>query len=271
MNLVNDRVNLDEIASLSQRGSVLSIVDLVEANTLTAEMAAYSLYLMSRGASALTAAMPQNSGKTTLLGCLLTGTPPASRIRMVTSADSLANVDAASDPHQTLLVHEISPAPIPGYLWGEDIRQAFGLIQPGCAFASCMHADTLAQLSQILTSDGPGISPSDILKIDLLCFLHMDTDEKGYRRRVATLYEAFGDAGVHRLIFEWSASTDSFSKHDDTELVTRLADRQGIPVSRVRDEIHSIRDWIGGLQASGARDFRTVRQEFVKLLASNAA
>ena len=270
MSHINDKLNLDEIADLNQRGSVLSMVDLVAANTLTAEMAAYCFYLMSHGASALTAAMPQNSGKTTLLGCLLTGTHPESRIRMITATPDLESADLASEAPETLLVHELSPAPIPGYLWGTDVRRIFDLIRPGRAFASCMHADTLAQLNHILTSDEQlGLSHSDILKIDLLCFLHLDTDGNGDRRRVTTLYEAFGGADEHRLLFEWCEDTDSFSKLDDTELVSRLAARQDVPVSRVRDGIRAVQEWIEGLNVSGVRDFRSLRAKFVQLLASD--
>lgn len=70
MNLVKH--NLDEIENLSQRGKTLSIVDLINTNTLDVDMSAHCLYAISCGASFLTAARSGNAGKTTLMACLLT-------------------------------------------------------------------------------------------------------------------------------------------------------------------------------------------------------
>ena len=153
----NEQHNLEEIAGLSQRGTTLSIVDLVAANTLNAEMAAYGLYMMSLGGSVLTAAMPGNAGKTTLLACWLTGLPQNAKITTVISPEMLGSFNGSPASGETMLVHEFGSGPVYGYLWGQDVRRAFELIEGQRTLASCIHADTLPQLEGILTSSELGV------------------------------------------------------------------------------------------------------------------
>ncbi|MEK7765428.1 MAG: hypothetical protein AAB368_04240, partial [bacterium] len=66
-----------ELDRLNQRGGrMLSIVDLIEAGTVTRELAAYLLAAIGGGASFMTAALPGGAGKTTVMGALLNFVPP---------------------------------------------------------------------------------------------------------------------------------------------------------------------------------------------------
>ncbi len=258
--------NLDEIAGLSQRGQTLSIVDLVSANTLTAEMAAYGLYAMAHGASVLTAAMPGNAGKTTLLACLLAGISARSRIVTISSDALLARFDGRPATPEVMLIHEIGSGPWYGYLWGKHVSRAFELIQPNRALASCIHADTLDQLYGILTSDELGVPETDLTKMDLICFMHLDRMDNTYRRRVVTMYEAFGDATEHRLLFRWNPDDDRFARIDDASFLSRLAAISGKSTTEIRGDITRYQQFIEALQRDGVNDFRQVRLKLLESL-----
>ena len=65
-----------EINRCNQRGGrMLSVVDLIEAGTMTAELAAYCLAAIGQGASFMVGAMPGGAGKTTVMGALLNFVP----------------------------------------------------------------------------------------------------------------------------------------------------------------------------------------------------
>jgi len=73
--------NVAEINRCNQRGGrMLSFVDLLEANTLSREMAAYFLALISQGNSFMVGANPGGAGKTTVMCALLNFLPPETKI-----------------------------------------------------------------------------------------------------------------------------------------------------------------------------------------------
>ena len=72
--MTNDEIkkHCAEIDRCNQRGGrMLSIVDLIDAGTVTRDLAAYSLAAISNGASFMVGAMPGGAGKTTVMGALL--------------------------------------------------------------------------------------------------------------------------------------------------------------------------------------------------------
>jgi type IV secretory pathway ATPase VirB11/archaellum biosynthesis ATPase len=81
-----ERHNHQQIERLNQRGGrTLSIVDLIQAGTLTVEMAACAMRAMHEGASLLTGARPGGAGKTTLMAAILNFLPP--QVALITVDD----------------------------------------------------------------------------------------------------------------------------------------------------------------------------------------
>lgn len=197
--------NLYEILALNQRGGrPLSLVDLIEANTVDLEVAATLAGAVSCGASFLTAARPGNAGKSTLLAALAAFVPAGRRIVTVDDGRLLAGVPDGC----CLLAHEIGAASIYAYLWGEEARRYFEAIRPGVSVASCVHADTLEELRAILCGPEIGLSPEAFARVDLVAFLRLDRVPEGYRRRVAAVFGA--GPGGHQRLFRWDEETDTF-------------------------------------------------------------
>jgi hypothetical protein len=201
------RSNLAQIELLNQRGGrTLSIVDLVRAGTVSVEAAAYVGHRVSRGASLLTAANPGGAGKTALLAALLGFLPEGLPIITVEGPRVVAVAERATSP-ACYLVHEIGAGHWYGYLWGASVARYLALARGPHAVASCLHADTLEELRGALAAPPLAVAPETLLGIDFLLFMYVDRRARGYRRRVAVVYESRN--GEHRLIFRWDPGRDA--------------------------------------------------------------
>lgn len=208
-----ERHNHLQIAELNQRGGrTLSIVDLIQAGTLSLDMAAYAMRAMQEGVSLLTGARPGGAGKTTLMAAILGFLPP--EVPIVT-------VDGPQVIHEGLsrqvgeptcyLVHEIGSGHWFGYLWGPDVADYFSLINGSRRIASCLHADTLDELTDILCSPPLEVRKADLGRVGLILFMHVSRLRGNLQRRVATFWEADGHGG-HKLLFQWNAQNDAFNQ-----------------------------------------------------------
>jgi hypothetical protein len=244
-----ERANHEQIERLNQRGGrTLSIVDLIGAGTLSVEMAAVAMRAMHQGASILTGAVPGGAGKTTLMAAILGFLPHEVPIVTVghsgVIADGLAR--SAAEP-SCYLAHEIGSGHWYGYIWGRDVADFLALIAGPRRIASCLHADTLEQLTGILTSPPLGVSREALGRVGLVLFMSVSRGLRGTRRRVATFHEADGQGG-HRLLFEHNPRPDTFGQ---------LAEpRDGADLSRYTA-------FIRRLVAEGDADFRAVRRKVV--------
>jgi hypothetical protein len=218
----NEKRNRIEIEKLNQRGGrTLTIVDLIAAGTLTIEMAAHLMMRMKAGASILTGAVPGGAGKTTLLAAQLHAIPPESEIVPVDSRDALnPGAKVKSQSYTYLLAHEIGSGPYYGYIWNEMVAKYSSLNKKGnVRIASCLHADTLDEMREILFSPPLNVAPEDFAKVDLILFMSISGRYPSIKRRVSSMYEADG-SGSHRLLYEYNARSDSFlSVHEGSRAV----------------------------------------------------
>jgi hypothetical protein len=209
------RKNIGEIEGLNQRGGrTLSFVDLVRAGTMTVEMVAHCWTAIARGASFITAAGPGGAGKSTVLADLLSLLPPTREI--VTITDPRV-IDEEAVP--CCLAHEIGEGHWYGYIWGKDVRNFFALMGHGTQTASCIHADGLQQLRDILLAPPLSVAEEHLNKLDLVLFIQLNRRRE---RRVTALYEGSANGAGHRLAFEWDPETDTILRHGDSELFWRL-------------------------------------------------
>jgi len=207
--------NLREIEQLNQRGGrTLSIVDLIQAGTLSVEMAAYAMRAMANGVSLLTGARPGGAGKSTLLGAILGLLPPDVRIVTVDGSDVIQQgLAQPADEPACYLAHEIGSGHWYGYIWGQDVADFFSLVAGRRRIASCLHADTLAELTGILRSPPLRVREAALERVGLILFIHV-VPGPGARRRVVSFWEA-DEAGGHREVFRWNAAADTFEATGD--------------------------------------------------------
>lgn len=267
--LIPDEHNIRQIEMLSQRGQTLSIVDLLNANTLSVEMAAHLFCMMTHGASFLTAAKPGNAGKTTLMACTLMFLSPNARI--VTISEPAVISQALPGNHNErlcYLCHEIGGGPWYGYLWGEDVGKLFKLIDEHHSIASCIHADILDEMREILFSHELNVAEEDFKQLDFILFMHLERNGREYTRRVSTFYEATGASsqqdGNHRPLFIWDRNSDEFYQQGDSLLLQTLARNKGIPQKQIQRQLAECEDFIRWLIEQGINDYRKVRKEILQ-------
>ncbi len=193
------------VDDLNQRGGrTLSLVDLVLANTLSLEQAAYLAGRVGEGASFLTAAVPGGAGKTTVMAALMGAIPQGEPLVTVSDEGALRTPLTG---RATWLVHEIQDAPYHGYLWGGGVASYFGKLRHGGRIVSCLHADDIQQLRVILSSPPNNVPPGLLLGVDLILFLRMFRGGNGTTRRVASVHEPLD--GAHREVFHWDPQRDT--------------------------------------------------------------
>ena len=242
--------NHQQIEQLNQRGGrMLSIVDLIQAGTISVEMAAYAMRAMAEGASLLTAARPGGAGKTTLMAAILGLLPP--EVRIVTVDGSSVIRDGLSRPVTEpvcYLAHEIGSGDWYGYIWGRDVADFISLIDSQRRIASCLHADTMEELTGILCSPPLRVTRESLGRVGLILFMHVAPLQRGYRRRVASFWEADGRGG-HRMVFRWNAETDAY------EPTAELHDPAGLG---------RYKDFVQGLLDEGDVTIEAVRRKALK-------
>jgi hypothetical protein len=188
-----------EIDRCNQRGGrMLSIVDLVEAGTITPELAAYAMAAIGDGASFLIGALPGGAGKTTIMGALLNFVPVDVALRPADSLDTIRQGIATPTPRCCYVCHEIGSGPYYSYLWDEELRAYFDLPGANHMIATNLHADTFAQAKAQICDDN-GVAPEALRRMNLMLFLEVSRRVVGVRRRVVSAWESDG-AGEHRQI-----------------------------------------------------------------------
>jgi len=190
-----------EIDRCNQRGArMLSIVDLLEAGTVTGELAAYSLAAISGGASFMVGAVPGGAGKTTVMGALLNFVPADVELA---PADGLAAVYEGleeSGIRRCYICHEIGAGPYYAYLWDEPLRRYFDLPAAGHMLATNLHADTLGQAQDQVCSTN-GVEPVAFRRMNLAYFLAVEGRGWKAARRIVTVWESNGSSD-HEMVYE---------------------------------------------------------------------
>jgi hypothetical protein len=126
----------------NQRGGrMLSLVDLLEAGTLTLAQASWLAGHVLRGGSWLVGARPGGAGKTTVMAALLALVPPDAVVRLTDSAGGWRE----ARPGAYLVSYELSPGFYDAYVWGPEVRRLTEMGRAGCRLVSNLHADTLQE------------------------------------------------------------------------------------------------------------------------------
>ena len=202
MNKIEEN-NLKEINLLNQRGGrMLSILDLINANTLSLDMASYLLSWMQENPSLLTAALESGTGKTTLMGALLNLIRPGIKIKSISEVPSKPKEDIK------YMVHEIGKGLYYSYLW-EEIPDFFSLSKG--TLVSGIHASNLEEIKKKLTA--LGVSEKGIHKLDLILIM-----ENLDKRRVTKIYE---NINGFNLIYKWDNPNNAFEKVNESKFMKR--------------------------------------------------
>ena len=176
----------------NQRGGrMLSVVDLIAADTLSIELAAWLVERVEAGSSWLVGANPGGAGKTAVMGALLSMLPPGERVR-ITSRDSGWQSAGAGE---CVVAYEISPASYEAYIWGEECRRFARLGLNGVRIVANLHADTYGEAGSQLIRDN-GLSEQEADAFELFVPIRMERSLSGTRRVVEQVHLFGGESGT---------------------------------------------------------------------------
>ena len=186
-----------EIDRCNQRGGrMLSAADLIEAGTLTAELAAYCLAAVGAGASFMVGALPGGAGKTTVMGALLNFVPPDVVLAPAAGQGSIGQALATGSPQRCFICHEIGRGHYYAYLWGCPLRDYFRLAEAGHMLATNLHADTYEQARDQICRQNE-VPEAALQRMNLMLFLSV---HRGGQRRIEQVWESDGQH-PHRLVY----------------------------------------------------------------------
>jgi len=202
---------------------MLSVFDLLAANTLDLDLAAYLMARISQGASFMVGSVPGGAGKTTVMCALLNFVPADVPLVAATpQAVYQAANSKASSPCSCYICHEIGSGHYFAYLWADALRNYCRLSDYGHMLATNLHADTLQQAKDQVCNTN-GVPGKYFNKFELLIFLRVENRYLKARRWIEEVYSSDGSSG-HELIFHANDKRilDENAKHylADPEYVT---------------------------------------------------
>ena len=263
-----------------------SVVALLRAGMLDAELAATVWVLFEQRVPLLVAAAESGTGKTTLLDAFLDLLPTNLRIvelagagerfdwlpqatelgwsRSSADGSRARRLDPPVRPDDTvLLVPELSDH-LPSYTWGAEARVAIRAASIGYGLAATIHADALEEVLDALRRPPVGADADEVARLGLVLILRRLADG---RRRVAAAHyvrpTARDEHGhVQRLgpavLTTWDANHDRF-EHFGWGIIPELAARIGWHAGDFEVEVDRRRDYLAGLAEAGIDGVDDVR------------
>jgi hypothetical protein len=244
----------------------LSIVQIMQAGTITPRLVAAFWLGLERGASFAFAADPPGAGKTTLLTALLPFAPDDMVAYFTRGWGETFDLPPPSAEHPTyLLVNEMSDH-LPVYSWGPYAVHAFELLAEGYSLLTTLHADTVDEVIEQLEVD-VGIPRANIARLTFVVPIAVVGREQETLRRVngvGLLGDGEGGLSVS-MISVWDEKRDVISALDTPEQRSALASRLSMVVAEVESKLEEREAFLQELLAggvSGIRDVQAAVEEF---------
>jgi hypothetical protein len=267
-----------------------SIVELIRAGTLDAELAATLWVLIEGRVPLVVAARAQGAGKTTLLEALMAFLPPGGRTMELAGAmetfdwlpqapelgwrrphtpEAIAARVTGRGPRSiapentVLLIPELSDH-LPSYTWGAEARIAIRAVVIGYGLAATIHADSLDEVFEQLRRPPVSLGDDELSRLGIVLILRPVGD--GLRRVVAAHYvrpiSRDEHGHVQRLgpavLATWDPDRDRF-EHFGWGIIPELARRIERRAGDFESDIERRRDYLAGLAEAGIVDVDAVR------------
>jgi hypothetical protein len=259
-----------------------SIVELIQAGTLDAELAATIWLLVEARVPLLVAGEGQGTGKTTLLRALLDFVPPETQIVQLAGAgETFEWLPQASDlgwpglarrsreadpirPDTTLLLASEFSDHLPAYTWGEGARLAVRAASIGYGLAGTIHADSLDAVLGTLRERPVNLTDDELSHLGLVLVLRRVAGDR--RRVVAAHYVRPVSRDMHghvqrlgpAVLVTWDPATDTF-EHFGWGVVPELAVRVGRRAGDFELEAGARQAFLDELAEAGVADVERVQ------------
>jgi hypothetical protein len=178
---------------------MLSVFDLLAAETLDLDLAAYLMARISTGSSFMVGSVPGGAGKTTVMCALLNFVPVDVPLIAATPEAVYEAANFNQSPRACYVCHEIGSGYYFAYLWADALRAYCGLSEHGNMLATNLHADNLKQAKHQVCKTN-GVPDEHFNKFELLIFMRAQNGYLKTNRWIEEVYSSDGSSG-HELIF----------------------------------------------------------------------
>ncbi len=194
----------------------ITIVDLVQNGTMSAEMAAVLWAAVDQEKSFLTVAVPRFAGKTTTSNAVLALRPSGMPVTAVAGEPELLERLKQERRGGYLQVAEFAYAPVPGYIWGAPVRRVFETVHAGgYALQTALHAPGV-EAGMLEVTQGNGVSDEHASTFKLVIYIErFGYNPQSFWRRVTDLFEVdeVKDGRVRgRSLFRWREAGGAFEQ-----------------------------------------------------------
>jgi flagellar protein FlaI len=256
----------------------LSIVDLVNFNSLSPEMAAH-LWLAVQYGESIICAGGTASGKTSTMNSIAIFIPPSAKVISIEDTREVniphenwiagvtrggAEAETASDIDMyDLLRAALRQRPeyvIVGEVRGKETMTMFQAMATGHTTYSTMHADSVKSIVYRLENPPIGI-PRVLLNALNLVVIHGQMRVKDKRvRRVTQIVEIIGIEPltleiITNLVYEWTGAGDSFKYGGHSNLYEKIMELEDKTAEEVLEELNKRADIVRWLVKTNKRSF----------------
>jgi len=175
---------LQVVERSNQRGGrMLSVIDLIEAGTLTREQVCRLLARIEQGSSWLVGAKPGGAGKTAVTSALLAMLPAGETVRLTNPGTGWED----SRPGECVVAYEIGRGAYDAYISDEDVARMAALGRNGCRIVTNLHADTLEQARDQVVNDH-GVPEEDFNAFDMFLPVSVEGGPLSTKRTVKRIH-----------------------------------------------------------------------------------
>jgi flagellar protein FlaI len=288
------RIHLTYGTEVTRRGSTftirkfkmdpLTITDLINFNTVSAEMAAYFWYIIENRVSIIVSGGIA-SGKTTLLNCLSMFIKPLMKIVSIEDTPELNLPHENWVPTNTrshfgleteraditlfdLLRASLRQRPdyiIVGEVRGTEAYTLFQAISTGHLGMSTIHAESIEAVVYRLESEPMNIPRTMISGIDVITIQRrVEVDGEPVRKTVMGAEIVGLDPRSREIltneVYKWNALSDQFEFTGRSYVVERIAEKQGITIEAAYEEIERRAEILEWMAKNDIRDYRAVSE-----------
>ena len=288
------RIHLTYGTEVTRRGSTftirkfrvdpLTITDLINFKTVSAEMAAYFWYIIENRVSVIVSGGIA-SGKTTLLNCLSMFIKPLMKIVSIEDTPELnlphenwvptntrthfgLDTERADITLFDLLKASLRQRPdyiIVGEVRGSEAYTLFQAISTGHLGMSTIHAESIEAVVYRLESEPMNIPRTMISGIDVITIQRrVEVDGEPVRKTIMGAEIVGLDPRSRELltneVYKWNAVNDEFEFTGRSYVVERIAEKLGISIEAAYEEIERRAEILEWMAENDIRDYREVSE-----------